>query len=60
MTASTREGIRDGDTVTARGVVKAEAGARVKAELGPGVPGDEGVVIIILKMCNSSRVVLKR
>ena len=58
--ASTREVIELGITVTARGVVKAEAGARVKAELGPGVPSDEGVVIIILKSCNSSIVVLKR
>ena len=58
--ASTREVIEVGITVTARGVVKAEAGARVKAELGLGVPGDEGVAIIILQNCNNSKVVLKR
>ena len=58
--ASTREVIEVGITVTARGVVMAEAGARVMVELEPGVPGDEGVVIIILKICNNSIVVLKR
>ena len=59
-TASTREVIDVGITVTARGVVRAGAGARMKAELEPGVPGDEGVAIIILKNCNSSKVVLKK
>ena len=59
-TASTREVIDVGITVTARGVVRAGAGARMKAELGPGVPSDEGVAIIKLKSCTSNSVVLKR
>ena len=60
VTASTREGIRDGDTVTARGVVKAGAGPIMEAELGQGGPGDEGVALHILNMCNIKKMLLKR
>ena len=59
MTASTWEGIGDGDTVTARGVVKAEAGPGLEAGLGQGLSG-EGLALHILNRCIINKKLLKK
>ena len=54
------EAIGVGVTVTARGVMKAEAGARVKAELEQGILSGRGVAPRILTRCNVNKSILKR
>ena len=58
LTAS-REALSVGVTVTTWGVVKAEAGAMVKAELEQGVLRGGGIAPRILNRCNINKSVLK-
>ena len=55
-----REAIGVEITMTTQGVVKAEAGARLKAELEQGVLRDGGVVPRILNRCNINKSILKK
>ena len=57
---SSWEAIGVGVTVTARGVVKTEAGARVKGELEQDVLSGRGVALRILNRCNVNKSILKR
>ena len=57
--AASRELIGVGVTVTARGVAKADAGARVKVELEQGVLRSEGVAPRILNRYNINKSILK-
>ena len=54
------EAIGAGVTMTARGVVKADTGARVKTELEQGVLRYGGGAPCILNRCNVNKNILKR
>ena len=58
--ASLQETIVVGITMTARGVVMVESGAKVMAELEQVVPNDKGIALRILNSCNINKGILEK